>query len=479
MTIGKKCCTASISALAAVVALASPCQAAVTISTGTTQNMSCSGGVCQPTASSAVLNVGDLEGYLASGNVEVTTTGSGVEAHNLAVKATVSWSNGSVLSLDAHNALAVDSAVSITGLGGLVLTNSGNPRQLLFGRGGNVRFANVSGSLVINGTSYMLANSVKSLASAISANPSGAFALTNDYDAGGDGTYSGSPILPNGTFEGSFEGLGHRISNLSIRGNFYENVGLFSVVGQPGVLRDIALTDARVIGGQRAGVLAGYNEGLILGTYSTGRIKADITGGLVGLNFGTVALAHSEVQVAARSPNDAGGLVGDNYSIIDSCYATGGISGTFVGGLAATDSPSGAITNSYATGNVQGTGGLGDNYAGGLLGFNGWFGKANGIVTDSYSTGAPTANQNLPGGLVGYDARPAGSMTDTYWDTDTSGITNLSQGAGYPPNDPGITGLSTSQFQSGLPSGFDSKIWAENPKINGGLPYLINNPPPK
>jgi len=43
----------------------------------------------------------------------------------------------------------------------------------------------------------------------------------------------------------------------------------------------------------------------------------------------------------------------------------------------------------------------------------------------------------------------------------------------------GITGLTTQQLQSGLPTGFDPKIWAENPNINNGLPYLIANPPPK
>jgi hypothetical protein len=50
------------------------------ISTAATQNMSCASGVCAPTASDAVPNVGDLESLLASGNVEVTTTGSEVEA---------------------------------------------------------------------------------------------------------------------------------------------------------------------------------------------------------------------------------------------------------------------------------------------------------------------------------------------------------------------------------------------------------------
>ena len=40
-----------------------------------------------------------------------------------------------------------------------------------------------------------------------------------------------------------------------------------------------------------------------------------------------------------------------------------------------------------------------------------------------------------------------------------------------------ITGETTAQLQAALPSGFDPTIWAESPSINGGLPYLIANPP--
>jgi hypothetical protein len=80
------------------------------------------------------------------------------------------------------------------------------------------------------------------------------------------------------------------------------------------------------------------------------------------------------------------------------------------------------------------------------------------------------------GGFVG-TAKAYSYFENAYWDTDTSGITNLSQGAGNIANFPGITGLTTRQLQSGLPAGFDPKIWAENSSINGGLPYLITNQP--
>jgi hypothetical protein len=66
---------------------------------------------------------------------------------------------------------------------------------------------------------------------------------------------------------------------------------------------------------------------------------------------------------------------------------------------------------------------------------------------------------------------------DLYWDTTTSGITNPDQGAGNVDDDPGLSALTTQQLQAGLPAGFDPAIWAENPKINNGLPYLMANPP--
>src|SRR5437016_14388926 len=105
------------------------------------------------------------------------------------------------------------------------------------------------------------------------------------------------------------------------------------------------------------------------------------------------------------------------------------------------------MVNTYASGNA--TGGHA-SYAGRLIGF---FQPANGdALSSSYSTGAPSGG-NFDGGLIGFDNSSGQSIADCYWDTTTSGIANLADGAGNVSNDLGITGLTTTQLQSGLPSG--------------------------
>ncbi|HEX4157327.1 MAG TPA: hypothetical protein VHY79_02555, partial [Rhizomicrobium sp.] len=96
--------TFSATASVLVLAAATAARADVTISSDATANMSCVGGVCQPTASDAVLNVGDLENLLAAGNVTVTTTASGVQASNIDVTAKLGWS-ANALTLDAYQSI--------------------------------------------------------------------------------------------------------------------------------------------------------------------------------------------------------------------------------------------------------------------------------------------------------------------------------------------------------------------------------------
>jgi hypothetical protein len=137
----------------------------------------------------------------------------------------------------------------------------------------------------------------------------------------------------------------------------------------------------------------------------------------------------------------------------------------YAGGLAAANERPTQIVNSYSTGATDAQGEA--PYVGGFIGINDLA-----SATTSYSIGKVTKGQfGLAGGFIGDEA---GSCSDCYWDTDKSGQSN-GTGAG---SDSGITALTTKQFRSAVPQGFDPTIWAQKKGINHGFPYLIANPPP-
>jgi hypothetical protein len=228
--------------------------------------------------------------------------------------------------------------------------------------------------------------------------------------------------------------------------------------------------------------LVGLNEGTIINTSSS----AAVTGskevcGLVGLNEGTVTLSSSSGSAKIGQPKnddtEAGGLVCTNFfGTISQSFSTAVVYAAFGevddghfnaygGGLAVDCEPGSPITDSYATGPVSADY---NYYLGGLAA------DSRCQITTSWSSGAVSAPP-AAGGLIGL--LEDGTQANTYWDLSTSGISDPSHGADNVQNAPGITGLTTAQFQSGLPAGFDPAIWAESPSINGGYPYLIANPP--
>ena len=490
----------------AVFGASATARADVVISTDTTQNMNCLGGVCAPTARDAVLNVTDLENLLASGNVEVTTKGSGVQAKNIDTYAVIAWSTGNGLRFNAHESINVHKLIAVNGSARLSITTEKG--KLQFGQRSHITFANLSSTFTINGISYQLEDSIASLATAIASDPSGTFALANDYDASGDGTYSSSPIQT--TFYGTLECLGNKISHLSINSADYM-VGLFSFING-GTVANLRLSHVHVMGsGALVGGLAGEG-GVLVGDAVSGIVEStnhSAVGGLVGAGDEVIS-SHSTARAIATAPYSVvGSLVGQSGIIIDS-YATGdAIGGNCVGGLIGDGQE---IENSFASGAAKGTSNSTSVSVGGLAGC------ADGTISNSYATGKATAKTTQTGhvkdggpanvgGLVGYmvgtisssystgAVRESGggylgglcgfvqengseNFSHTYWDTTTSGITNSDQGCGN-TTWPGITGLKSKQLQSGLPAGFHPKIWAEKSNINNGLPYLIANPPPK
>jgi hypothetical protein len=217
-------------------------------------------------------------------------------------------------------------------------------------------------------------------------------------------------------------------------------------------------------------------------SYATGAVTATgdyvYAGGLVGMNYsGTVAASFATGAIQCMGQDACGGLVGlqapdfGETTMIQRSFATGNVaSGGGAGGLVGA-ATAGTISDSYATGDVSAP------LAGGLIAQND---NHDGYhsVERSYSTGVVTGSAGETGGLIGYDEYSS-TIKRAYWDTTTSGITNKGQGAGNVENDPGIKGLSNTTLRSGLPKGFNPKVWTESPDINGGLPYLVANPPGK
>lgn len=488
-------------------------RATVAISSAPTQNMSCVGGTCTPTATDATLNVGDLQTLLASGSLTVTTTGSGVQADDIAISAQFGWSKPTVLTLDAFHSVAIGNPVKVGGKGGvsLITNDGGSGGTFSFAGDGKLIFKILAGTLSINGASYQLVNSVAALAAAIASSPSGNFALSQSYDAGLDGTYGSSPV---GTqFSGSFQGDGNAISNLTINDPASnDSVGLFRYAASASI-GNLNLNAVSVTGvtGTSVGGLAGtVGGGTVWGVHVSGTVTGGdgcSAGGLAGEALNSViAYSTSSARVAGGGnlQTAVGGLVGAASSTIVNSWSSGGVTGSqgaWTGGLVGITS-GGSISLSFATGQTEGGGG---SYDGGLVGENGataptpitnsyatgdvsngggggpsatggLIGDANTPAATSYASGI-VAGTNIVGGFVGND-NTGGQMAHDYWDTTTSGVLDKTQGAGNIPNDAGIKGLGNKKFKSGLPAGFDPGIWTESKGINGGLPYLISNPPP-
>jgi filamentous hemagglutinin family protein len=187
-------------------------------------------------------------------------------------------------------------------------------------------------------------------------------------------------------FNGSFDGLGHTINNLSINRPLVDNVGLFGWLGANGSIANVGLIGGSVTGRNVVGSLLGGNT-----------------------NGASINNAYATGTLMVTGTNNVGGLVGSNYANIANSYATDLVNGqTTVGGLVGFNSNgsiSAHITNSYATGNVNGT-----SQVGGLIGLN------EGFLADSYATGNITGSQEL-GGLTGLNN---GRASNSHYNADVT-----------------------------------------------------------
>lgn len=227
--------------------------------------------------------------------------------------------------------------------------------------------------------------------------------------AGVDFTPIGDSSVP---FTGTYDGANFEITDLTINSDS-SMIGLFGKLGTDGTLgtvQNVKLVNANVTseaGFTTVGALVGMNRGTVTDSSSTGTVSSGShhTGGLVGYNTsdGTITGSHSSADVIGTG-NYTGGLTGQNNGAISGSYATGNVTGSrYVGGLVGENTNDwggpGTIGTSYATGNVTGS----DHYIGGLVGYT------YGTINEVYATGSVTGADGTDethysyhvGGLIG------------------------------------------------------------------------------
>lgn len=184
----------------------------------------------------------------------------------------------------------------------------------------------------------------------IRSNPIGSYKLMNDIDLSGN---SWSPIGSSAAFNGTLDGNGYAIQNLTINLPNQNYVGLFGRNG--GTIINLTLENVNVTGANYTGGLAGRNDGNVINCYIKG--DSDVTGG-----------------------NYTGGLLGINYSSVIQSSFEGGVSGGgYVGGLCGSVS-GGSFEQCYAAANVTAT-------AANAGGFAGYVTDAGSMLRNSFSAG--------------------------------------------------------------------------------------------
>ena len=329
-----------------------------------------------------------------------------------------------------------------------------------------------------------------------------------------DDTYynSGQGWLPIGATAGSatasaftaeFQGNTYKISNLHINRSGSTTVahgGLFAELGSAARVKNLRLEGVDIVvtthvtastpADVYAGGIAGKSAGAITGSYVLGEVKAvqsentandnekhAYAGGIVGWNTGGVTSSYSRADVTAEQLSTTAQLTADAGGIAGHQETGGAVTASFTTGVivAETRSTSGGDVNVGGLLGRQEAGSVKASYShahpeakapttaagvtldtGGLVGHI----ESAGSITASYSTGAPThSGGSSPAvrnaGFVGNYV--AGTITHSYWDTETSGKTTGTAGAGTTT---GVTGKTSSELKTPTAYGTGSAIYA-------------------
>jgi len=230
------------------------------------------------------------------------------------------------------------------------------------------------------------------------------------------------PIGNNSTkFTGEYDGGGYSISNLTIKRTSTEKVGLFGDTSGA-TISNLNVTNADITGNEWVGSLVGLARSTTIEKCSASGIVAStsITGGLVG------------------------------YAFCTSLPCTNGI-----------------IRNSYSTASVNGGSG---SQTGGLVGF-----VVRYTILNSYNAGSVVTSSTSGGGLAGSIYINTATITDSFYDSDTSGQSDTGKGTKKTTAEMKTLATFTDTSSADLTGSWDFySTWEidSSGTINDGYPYL-------
>ncbi|MDG5766031.1 T9SS type A sorting domain-containing protein [Balneolales bacterium ANBcel1] len=303
------------------------------------------------------------------------------------------------------------------------------------------------------------------------------FVLADDIDLSPSSAWNyGAGWTPVGSpddeaaFSGSFNGNGHTITGLAINNPAVEYQGLFGFADGAHI-EQVSMESVHLFGNRYSGGLAGrLDNGTVEAISVSGQIVSneDDVGGVIG--YLDESFAHRlDAEVHLFGSSNIGGVFGSaRNSEVRHCWSDGIIQGASLqtarsaGGLIG-NSWGLMLTDSYSHAEVHS-----HDRVGGLVG------GLSGQVYRSYSTGRVSANDSRVGGLIGSTGTTAAAAHDSYWDIETSGITESEGGDGTV----GLTTLEMTYPHQGEVYGawdFD-EVWSADPDfaVNNGYPYLRN-----
>jgi hypothetical protein len=224
------------------------------------------------------------------------------------------------------------------------------------------------------------------------------------------------------SFKGILNGRNYTLRNLFINRPEETNVGLFKCV--EGIVKNINLSDVKIIGKNIVGSLVGLNyESTILGCKSSGEVTGEESvGGLVGVNDARSNILKCYSSVIVSGNVQIGGLAGtnkDGSNIIECSSSCKVLANKYDGGgIAGINIKNSNISFCMSSGNISGESGIG-----GLVGTN----MKDSTILSCIST-CHVSGERFLGGLIANNLDA--DAHNSYWDIQTSGITLSKRGYG-------------------------------------------------